>query len=74
MTPFETALMSAVAALAAAIVALFYIYVRHRDSADGRYERFTNTMLPLLTQLKGVADEMNGLVRELMVRGGGRRE
>jgi len=70
MTPFESALVAAVGALASAVVALFFLYVRHRDKSDARYERFTNTMLPLLTELKQVATEMNGLVRQLLARGG----
>jgi len=67
----ETALLSAVAALASVVVALFWLYIRQRDANDSKYEKFTGQMLPLLTELKTVAAEMNGLARQILIRFGG---
>ena len=64
----EAALLSAVAALTAALVALFYLYVRQRDTDDRKYREFFTQMTPLLTEIKTVATDMNALVRQLLIR------
>lgn len=64
----EAALLTAVVSLTTALVALFYLYVRQRDTDDGKYQMLTAQMIPLLTELKSVATDMNALVRRLLVR------
>ena len=64
----ESALLIAVSSLTAALVALFYLYVRQRDTDDRKYQAFFAQMVPLLTELKTVATDMNTLVRQLPFR------
>ncbi|HET6494443.1 MAG TPA: hypothetical protein VFH61_03645 [Thermoleophilia bacterium] len=62
-----TALVTAISAETAALVALFWLYVKQRDRDEKKYHSFTETMLPLLTNLSNIATEMNTLVRGLIV-------
>lgn len=66
-----TALLAAIGALATTSVTLFWLYVRHRDKDEAKYQSFTQNMIPLLTDLKNVSIEMTGLVRKLLYKDGG---
>lgn len=61
---YETALLTAVGALTSALVGLFWLYVRARDSAEARYQIFTEKMLPILEEFKVNAVDFKNLVRE----------
>lgn len=65
------ALVTAISAETAALVALFWLYVKQRDRDEKRYQSFTEKMLPLLTNLSNIATEMNTLVRGLIGNSGG---
>jgi hypothetical protein len=66
-----TALVTAISAETAALVALFWLYVKQRDRDEKKYQSFTETMVPLLTNLSNIAAEMNRLVRGLIGSSGG---
>ena len=67
----EAALLAAVGTLVSAVVALFWLYIKQRDTNDSKYEVFTGQMLPLLADLKTVGAEMNGLARQILIQFGG---
>jgi hypothetical protein len=59
--------LAAVAFVAVVGLAWFVrIYIQQRDKDEKRYQKFTEQMIPLLTEFKTTTDELKNLIREFL--------
>lgn len=49
---------------------MLWAYMRQRDKDERRYQKFTETMIPILTQFKDTTAELKELVRTVLRRQG----